>query len=232
VVVITDDDNITDTVEDAGPNSGDANNDGAKDSLQSSVASAVNPSVSISGSSDGYTALALDTTGTTCNSISNLSFASESSLTTQDTGYDYPVGLIDFMVTCSSSGDAAAITYILDQEYDTSNWTWRKYNATTNTYRDITSQVTFGTVTVDGKVKTNVMLSIADGSSLDDDGLVNGVIIDPAGPAVLAATETGTEELSNTGSQIYATILAGTTLAGSAVVLAKKTRAYKKYSLR
>jgi hypothetical protein len=69
----------------------------------------------------------------------------ESSLIAQDPSYGYPLGLANFSLECSGTGDTANIKIYYDKEYDTSNWVFRKYDSTTSLYTDISSIVTYST---------------------------------------------------------------------------------------
>lgn len=241
-----DGDNIPTTIEDAGPNSGDSNSDGTKDSEQPEVASSPNPNAN-----DGYTALTLDTSSTdSCDSVSNLGFVAEGALPVQDSlvdlEYDYPIGLFDFRVACENTGDTAAVTYILDQEYETSDWEWRKFNPTTQIYSNMQDRVTYSTVTIAGTTKTTATFSVTDGQTLDDDAQANATILDPSGPAVATPTLPELEieedkeedkedvaELEETGSAgvLVSLGLAVALIAVSGVALSKtaKRSVYKNY---
>ncbi len=209
-----DGDGIDDSVEDAAPNSGDANDDGIQDSSQPNVGSIVNTN------NNEYLSLQLldqgqsSGTPTDCDSINSLSTQSEASLT-EDTDYDYPIGLIDFNVACSNPGDTTSITIYLDQLYDTTNWTIRKYSG--STYQDM-PQASFATATVGTNTVTTIVYDITDGSSLDTDGTVNGTIVDPVGPAVLGSTVGDTADLADTGSSAIWLLAAGLGVAATAGV--------------
>lgn len=69
----------------------------------------------------------------------------ESSLVNQSTPREFPFGLADFTLDCSSTGATANIKIYYDQEYDTSNWEYQKYNNTTDSYTDISSIVSYTT---------------------------------------------------------------------------------------
>jgi hypothetical protein len=214
-----DGDNIPTSIEDAGPNNGDSDNDGVLDSAQANVAASPNPNApSHTSSSPAYTSMVLNTSNSTCDTIDTLGFTTESNLVTQDESYDYPIGLFDFEISCSDAGDTAYITYILDSEYDTSDWLWRKYQPNTDTYSDISSRVTFGTIQIDGTNKTTATLQVTDGTTLDDDGLTNATILDPSGPAIQV------ESLEDTGFPAYYFIALGSTIIPVAVVVKDLTR--------
>lgn len=181
----TDDDNdgVSDVIEDAAPNSGDANNDSTIDSLQNSVASVVNP---VTGQ---YTTLQVSGG---CSVITQFSVQAESSLASQENGIDYPVGLNDFSLSCTSPGQSANVVLFYDQQYDTSNWNYRKFNRNTNTFTDMAGSVTYSSANIGGTAVTTATYSITDGGSLDEDGSANQTVVDPSGPSVGSLAETGT----------------------------------------
>jgi hypothetical protein len=63
----------------------------------------------------------------------------------------------------------------------------RKYDYRTNTYSIITD-AEISLVMIAGQKVVKISYDIVDGGPLDEDGLVNGTIIDPSGPAVLGST--------------------------------------------
>ena len=130
----------------------------------------------------GYTAIVSD--NTECEAINKYAFLNESNLSKQDDNYDYDKGLHDFKITCSTPGQTIKVTIIWDKEYDTSTWTYRKYNSNTKEYKDISSLVTYQTQTIAGNKHTTTSYQVQDGGPLDQDGIANGTIEDPAGPAV------------------------------------------------
>jgi len=111
--------------------------------------------------------------------VSSIEHKSESDVS-DDPGVEFPVGLWDFDITCTNPGDTADIKIYLDKEYDTTGWTYYKYQS--SAYVDLTSIVTFGTATVGADTVTTMEYSIIDGGTYDDDGVANGVIVDPGGP--------------------------------------------------
>lgn len=176
-----DGDSISNTIEDANPiNAGDGNGDSVRDSEQQDVASLPN---SISG--DYATLVA---TGS-CATITDVDFVAESSLTTQDSDYQYPLGLIDFNLDCPLAGDSASIKILYGDTYTTSSWVYKKYNSNTLTYADSAGAV-FGTETIGGTPVTTVVFGITDGGVGDEDGVADLVIQDPSGPATINTTPT------------------------------------------
>lgn len=182
IIFDVDSDNVDDTTEDAVFNSGDGNNDGLQDSVQDGVTSNTNP---VTGE------YAVIETKNNCNVTTNSQFVDEASLAVQDDTADYPVGLVDMTINCASPGDSADIKLYYSQEYDTSSWVYKKYSNVTNTYTDISGIVTYGAEMIDGANRTTVSFTVTDGGPYDEDGVANGVIVDPGGPAVIAPVSTG-----------------------------------------
>ncbi len=168
----TDSDGISPSIENRAPNNGDANKDGTKDSLQSNVASIVD------GVSGKYVTVA---TPNSC-SLSDVSSASEASDITLDSGFDYPAGLVNFSADCGTPGATIKVKLYFYGSLG-SDFVLRKYNPTTHGYSTIVG-ATITKTTIGGQDVNIVSYNITDGSSQDTDGLLNGVIVDPAGIAV------------------------------------------------
>lgn len=166
-----DDDGISDEIENAGPNNGDANNDGIPDSQQANVSSMANP---VSGN---YAVLAVNDD---C-SIKSLEIIAEADVSNvNDSGFDYPVGLMDFRIDCGDPGFTATI-----QQYyygATGSFTVRKYIPSTGAYTNIPGSNTEATTIAEQSV-TIAAYQLTDGSDYDLDGEENGSIEDPAGLA-------------------------------------------------
>ncbi|MEM8924356.1 MAG: BspA family leucine-rich repeat surface protein, partial [Actinomycetota bacterium] len=173
---IDDGDNVTAAVEDLGPNNGDANADGKRDSRQVNVTTYENPQLGryVVTEADGE-----------CNHIDAVDSHTEVELSVQDRAFNYELGLHAVDIRCGAVGGSATITHYWDTEYDTSRWTYRKYLGDSG-FVNFDDQVTYGTAEVDGVTVTTVTFTIVDGGPYDADGVANGVITDPAGPAVRA----------------------------------------------
>jgi hypothetical protein len=190
----------------------DGNGDGIPDYTQGNVASKINP---LTGAHS-----TLESVGS-CDFINDFAVVAESSLSIQDDNYDYPVGLKDFELECANSGDSATVTIYYDQVYDTSGWDFRKFDGNGNEYADITDVATFSTTNVNGTDVTTVSYAVNDGGPLDIDGQENGIIKDPAGPAV------STADLSETGDSAATVVAVGIFIALVAVVLSRGKKAQK-----
>lgn len=169
----TDNDGITNASEEAAPNSGDANDDGTSDASQSNVTAITN---AVSGE---YSVLEADSS---C-SITSTQIKQASQVGT-DSSYSYPLGLFDFTANCGTPGFTTTIKqYFYDPP--ARSFVLRKY--ANGAYQTI-SGATIATQTIAGRQVLVVSYQVTDGGALDDDGTANGIIVDPAGPAVLGAS--------------------------------------------
>ena len=169
-----DSDGIDDAIEAAGPNGGDANDDGTPDAEQLNVASFVN------ALTDSYTAIAVDEA---CE-LSDVSIKSSSDFGVSDSGYAYPLGLLDFTADCGTPGFETTVTqYFYDPPVD--EFVLRKF---ANGSFQTVDGATITMETIGGRSVLVIAYQVLDGGPLDDDGLENGIIVDPAGPATLATT--------------------------------------------
>lgn len=189
VEVDTDGDGVPNYVENQGANNGDGDGDGVLDSTQQNVSGAINP---VTGN---YSTL--KATGQ-CTFITENAFIAESSLAASDPTAEYPVGLVDFKVQCTNPGESSNVTIYYSQQYDTSNWKYKKYNSVTgNVYADITNIVTFGTAVVGANTVTTASFTVTDGDpATDEDGVADGIINDPSGPAITSTLSTGSGSIA------------------------------------
>lgn len=171
----SDEDGSLDTVENAGPNSGDANDDGTQDSEQPNVLSYDNPIT------NEYAILETD-----CQSIKNFQIGSEST-GQADKNYDYPMGLASFWIQCENPGDTTNVKQYFFNNQGSQDYTVRKW-MNDGTYAEIPDYEKYGML-IDTPVFV-VQYNLTDGSTFDDDGEENGLIIDPSGPALpITATD-------------------------------------------
>lgn len=170
-----DSDDISRETENAAPNSGDANNDGILDSQQANVSSFVSP---VTGKP-----VSLELTSTDGCFLSDVSVKAASDLAS-DPEYTYPLGLLDFVVECGDDGFTATVK---QHFYDAAanGFVLRKY--LDGQYATV-SGATFDMQTIAGRQVLTVSYDVTDGGPLDADGIANGVIVDPAGPGVLAVS--------------------------------------------
>ncbi len=176
----SDGDGVPDVIENAAPNGGDVDADGALDSTAANTTSLIDPV------SQNYAAVA-----TNCDANGNVSIAPESANAVSDSSFDYPLGMLSADFNCGN-GVTADVTQYYFTSMSPAGLVVRAYNATTKTYQAVPG-ATITQVTVGGKPALKVTYQITDGSTLDEDGSVNGVIVDPVGlaQAVVAAPNTG-----------------------------------------
>jgi hypothetical protein len=74
----------------------------------------------------------------------------------------------------------------------------QKYNSTAQTYSNIPGAVITNT-TLNGKHALQLTYTITDGGPLDEDGAINGVIVDPVGLAQINSTATSAATAPSTG---------------------------------
>jgi len=174
---LNDGDGVPSAVEDGAPNSGDGNNDGTPDRNQGNVASLP--------AARGGAYLTLVVSGG-CAQIDSASTTTEATFG-DDPGFDYPVGLLGFNLSCAS----AAITVYYHGQSTPPGEAYRKYGPTTPANPATMAfyalpGVAFGSAS---GVPT-ASFPCADGALGDDDTGANprGRIVDPGGPARAAAT--------------------------------------------
>lgn len=178
-----DGDGIENATERAAPNSGDGDDDGTDDSTQDHVTSIVN---SVTGE---YSTLVVNSSCT----LSNTQLRRASDLGS-DTSYTYPLGLLDFTANCGTPGFTTTVTqYFYDPPAQ--DFTLRKF--VNGSYQTV-SVANISTQTIGGRSVLVVSYQVTDGGALDDDGLANGVIVDPAGPAVFSPS--GSSAASSAGA--------------------------------
>ena len=169
-----DSDDIANTIEDAGPNNGDGNGDGIDDSSQDNVVTLPNTTLS----SQAYQTI---TASGDCQTFNSAGINKSTDLGT-DKLFNYPLGLTSFNLSCLNDGGSGSIKIYYDKVYDTSQWQVRKF--INNSFIALPGAV-FGTETVGTSKVTTLSYTIKDGGEFDSDGLVNGTITDPVGPAAV-----------------------------------------------
>ncbi len=130
-----------------------------------------------------------------CDSLGEWQTSKESQLAKQDIGFDYPEGLVKFeLLSCESGGDAT-IQFTVVTNLKAGEISVRKYSETLTTFTTLTdenSNVSIEEVTIDDQAALRVTYVLTDGGLLDQDGLVNGEIVDPVGVAQVALTAPNT----------------------------------------
>ncbi len=206
-------DGIADAVEDAAPNSGDGNNDGIDDRLQ--------PTVSSYSSADGTTRITFVTDG--CSENGTVSSLDVGTLEVNDNGYLYPHGMTDFSLNCSR-GDTVDVTMYTYTDTDPSSFLVRKYNPSTNSFRDVPG-ASLVRETLGSNSVLKLTYSITDGGELDDDGMTNGIIVDPVGLAIESTNGQAGGSLADTGDDVrLVAFLIGMLIVGGGSMLLRLRR--------
>ncbi len=169
------------------PNLGDANGDSIDDSFQPHVGS-------VSDTSGKFSTVTVPSgSGCTLDAPTSTSTSSIPS----DTGFNSLVNLTGFTLYCPTTGATVPVTIIYDKVYDTSNAVLRYYNPVSAAYSTVAG-ATFSTATIGGVQKTTVTYNLTDGGVYDQDGSVNGIIIDPVALATAPKTS-ASASAPNTG---------------------------------
>ena len=96
---------------------------------------------------------------------------------TLPTGVDLHGG-VKFNLNCLANGGSADVELVLGRTFaDTAKL--RAYKLVDGLLTEITSQVDFVNQDIAGALKTSLIYSITDGGTLDEDGVANGIIVDP-----------------------------------------------------
>ena len=153
----------------------------------------------------------------------------ENALQGQDASNTYPLGLVDFRLTVPS-GSTNVVSLTFETDLLPSAVTARKYKTSTKSYLTVPGAVITET-TLNGHHALKVTYSITDGGVLDDDGIVNGVVVDPVGLAVASTPATEAALLADTGlgnnqSLLIIDVLAGFGLMAT-VLVARRAQRYR-----
>lgn len=120
-----------------------------------------------------------------CSTISSASLLSPAGFADSNVSLDATVlGGLDFSLKCNTAGKDARVSLALSQLTDNEKTLQpdglRVYKQTKDgKVTDITNQVQITDSMVDGENRTVLSYSLTDGGPLDDDGEVNGEIVDP-----------------------------------------------------
>lgn len=172
-----DGDGVSNQTESLGPNDGDTNDDGIADYTQANITSFE------SFISEEYVSIE-----TSCDNNFNTQIGLESE-ETKDVAFDYETGLVGFVGRDCGVGAEVDVKLYFYGNYS-EDVVLRKYvNGSYTQIPDATLEET----TIDGSQVTVASYTIKDGGDLDDDGAVDGNIVDPVGLAksVLEAPNTG-----------------------------------------
>lgn len=124
-----------------------------------------------------------DTTNITCSSS-----VTEASLSTQDSGYDYPLGLLNFCMDTDFSNNQVTVT--VATSLSPFQVMIRHYNATSQQYTTV-SGATVTATTLNGQPALRFSYNVSDNGTLDTNSAV-GAITDPVGIAVAPSNSTTT----------------------------------------
>lgn len=165
-----DSDGIPDEIEESAPNDGDANGDEIIDSDQSNVASFINIETG------EYVVLEANESCT----IQSVFISLEEDNGIEDMGYNYPVGLVNFIIECEPgfTADLKIYEYGLDTSKE---YTLRKY--VNDGYYSIDHDIEV--LQIGGQEVVVTSYQVTDGGEFDLDEEVNGIIVDPVGFGLL-----------------------------------------------
>jgi hypothetical protein len=144
--------------------------------------------------------------------ITSSSTVPESSLATQDSANQYPLGLVNFQMTTNQTNNQIVLTF--ETNLLPSQVTPRKFNPNTNTYNNLptSANATVTETIIDGKHHLVLTYTLTDNGELDLDP-TTGIVRDPVG---LAVANSVYDELARTGEDASHLMLA----AGAVVTLA------------
>jgi chitinase len=109
-----------------------------------------------------------------------------------------PYGLINFKLDVCNVGDVAKVTVFFEKPAPVGA-KWVKYNQVQDLWVDYSSYATFS------NDRMSIVLEFKDGGYGDDDGIENGIIVDPSGLEVLSDSQTSyVEPTSSTESVVQA----------------------------
>ena len=107
---------------------------------------------------------------------------------TDDMPRDFPMGLIDFQVKTDTIGGTVTMTIYLS-EAALADYHWYKYNADAGVWINYSEEIgdngERGAVFNDAR--DQVTITLVDGGMGDDDGIANGIIVDPSGLAAVSS---------------------------------------------
>jgi hypothetical protein len=120
---------------------------------------------------------------------------------TSDMPRDFPMGLIDFQVKADIIGGTVTMTVYL-AEAAPDDYHWYKYNAVAGVWTNYSEEIgpNGEKGAVFNEARDQITITLVDGGMGDDDGIANGIIVDPAG---LAAASAGLAETGAIGSNNF-----------------------------
>jgi hypothetical protein len=120
---------------------------------------------------------------------------------TSDMPEDFLMGLIDFQLKTDTIGATVTMTVYLP-EAAPEDYHWYKYNADTGVWTNYSEETGENGEkgAVFNETRDQVILTLVDGGMGDDDGMANGIIVDPSG---LAAAASGLAATGGIGSNNF-----------------------------
>ena len=109
---------------------------------------------------------------------------------------EFPYGLFGFRLVLDTPGDSVIVAKYYSETLP-EDISWYKYDNVTG-WSDYTGFVTFS------EDRTAVFIELTDGGYGDADGMANGVIVDPSGPALFLESTTDEDESTVDGTETTA----------------------------
>ena len=133
---------------------------------------------------------------------------------TSDMPKDFPMGLIEFQLKTDTIGGTVTMTVYLPQAA-ADDYHWYKYNADAGTWTNYSEEIGENGEkgAVFNETRDQVTLTLVDGGMGDEDGIANGIIVDPSG---LAAVSSGLAATGGIGSNNFGVSGSGCFVAASA----------------
>lgn len=151
----------------------------------------------------------------------------ENQLGVQDTSYNYDNGLWDFEADCTTPGHTTTIK-LYYYDITTAGQVFRKFDPRTKIFYTL-GDATITTQTINSHNVLVVTYQITDGGVFDTNGLVDGMIKDPAGIATAVSSATGT--LAATGNNANSQAVLATIILSSGVILVGLSRFRRRRNL-
>jgi hypothetical protein len=200
----------------------DSNNDGLNDSEQPEVTSFIN------SLTDQRQAIVLSPKQGDCAFNGSVVVVDENSINIETENLHFPQGLYNFVADCDAPGTEVDVTILLDQLYS-SDYGWLLRKIDENGELNTIANAVFANYAVQTGQITSITYTVTDGGILDQDGEVNGVIVDPVGLALSATSMKNVETLARldeqttSGSQlILYFILGGVTVMAVAIIVSQR----------
>lgn len=141
----------------------------------------------------------------------------------QDGTNRYPLGLVNFIASVNNTNPVdVTLQFVTDLAPE--QVVARKYSPSSKSYADIPS-ATISRSTVNGQSALTLNYKVTDGGPLDEDGIVNGEIVDPVGLAVSNASipiplapNAGAEPHGITSTLFFVAALGGGSIASIIIV--------------